>query len=90
MHVEKHTLAERIDFWFLDYSIIPLYIQQLYITSVDNGHKGSPALIRKLKDAANGVSDADLGKLFLFPPPSSLVCMYVWSMYGHTVCNQYM
>ena len=66
MRLEKHNLNERTDFWFLDYSMIPLYIQQLYITSVDNGHKGSPRLVNILNEAADSVSDSDLGKLCFF------------------------
>ena len=59
--VDKHTLSQRNEFWFLDYSLIPLYIQQLYMASVSNGHRGSRDLIKVLAEAANGVSESDLG-----------------------------
>ena len=68
----KYSLSQRVDFWFLDYSLIPLYIQQHYLSSIISFSKqqkflsSSSTSYDKMGDMVNSslsISDSDLGYL---------------------------
>ena len=54
-------LNDRINMFFVDYDLMPLLIQQHYLSSVTNCNR-DPQLgnLRRMADAASAVSDADL------------------------------
>ena len=62
----KRTLNERMDMFFVDYDLMPLLIQQNYISSVKNCNR-DPLLgnLHRMADAAMAVSDADLAMVLV-------------------------
>jgi replication factor C subunit 1 len=62
----KRTLNERMDMFFVDYDLMPLLIQQNYISSVKNCNR-DPLLgnLHRMADAAMAVSDADLAMVMV-------------------------
>jgi replication factor C subunit 1 len=55
------SLNDRINMFFVDYDLMPLLIQQNYLSSVANCNRDPKFVnLRRMADAASAVSDADL------------------------------